>query len=110
MPHFIDTQVGKNIRAFRRTLNMTQAELAEQVGCRFQQIQKYETGANRVSASRLWMIAGVLKQPIHAFFSREEVPSQLLRLAQEFSGLTPRNQVAAQHFIDALQNMETEDA
>lgn len=47
---------------------MTQQQLAEQVGIKFQQIQKYETGANRVSASRLWDIAAVLDVPVSYFF------------------------------------------
>jgi transcriptional regulator with XRE-family HTH domain len=47
---------------------MTQQQLAEQVGIKFQQIQKYETGANRVSASRLWDIADALDVPVSFFF------------------------------------------
>ena len=47
---------------------MTQQELGEKVGIKFQQIQKYETGANRVSASRLWDISQVLEVPVTYFF------------------------------------------
>ena len=47
---------------------MTQQQLAESVGIKFQQIQKYETGTNRVSASRLWDIAAVLHVPVAFFF------------------------------------------
>jgi len=47
---------------------MTQQQLAEKVGIKFQQIQKYETGANRVSASRLWDIADALEVPVSFFF------------------------------------------
>lgn len=47
---------------------MTQQQLAEKVGIKFQQIQKYETGANRVSASRLWDIADALDVPVAFFF------------------------------------------
>jgi len=47
---------------------MTQQQLAEQVGIKFQQIQKYETGANRVSASRLWDISDSLTVPVSFFF------------------------------------------
>lgn len=49
-------------------IGTTQQQLAEQVGIKFQQIQKYETGLNRVSASRLWDIANVLNVPISFFF------------------------------------------
>ncbi len=47
---------------------MTQQELGDNVGIKFQQIQKYETGANRVSASRLWDIAEALEVPVTFFF------------------------------------------
>ena len=47
---------------------MTQQQLAENVGIKFQQIQKYETGMNRVSASRLWDIAASLSVPVSFFF------------------------------------------
>ena len=53
MPHPVDVHVGSAIRKLRRDAGMTQQQLAEMVGIKFQQIQKYETGANRVSASRL---------------------------------------------------------
>ena len=49
-------------------LGVTQQQLAERVGIKFQQIQKYETGMNRVSASRLWDIAEVLDVPVGYFF------------------------------------------
>jgi transcriptional regulator with XRE-family HTH domain len=49
-------------------VGMTQQQLAEKVGIKFQQIQKYETGMNRVSASRLWEIAGALSVPASYFF------------------------------------------
>jgi transcriptional regulator with XRE-family HTH domain len=49
-------------------LGMTQQQLADQVGIKFQQIQKYETGMNRISASRLWDIAKALDVPISYFF------------------------------------------
>ena len=68
MSHPVDVFVGMKIRQERRNLGLTQQSLAEQVGIKFQQIQKYETGANRVSASRLWQIAGVLGLPIAHFF------------------------------------------
>jgi len=47
---------------------MTQQQLGDRVGIKFQQIQKYETGANRISASRMWDIASVLEIPISFFF------------------------------------------
>lgn len=75
MPHPVDVHVGKRIRHRRWLIGMTQQQLAEAVGIKFQQIQKYETGANRVSASRLWDIAEALEVDIAFFFeglSKEE--------------------------------------
>ena len=57
--HPVDVHVGSRIRQRRWMTGMTQQQLAEKVGIKFQQIQKYETGMNRVSASRLWDIGEV---------------------------------------------------
>tara|TARA_R100000963_G_C4631223_1_gene96281 strand:+ start:929 stop:1303 length:375 start_codon:yes stop_codon:yes gene_type:complete len=68
MPHKVDVHVGQRIRQRRWLTGMTQQRLAELVGIKFQQIQKYETGANRVSASRLWDIAFALNVDVSHFF------------------------------------------
>jgi len=68
MKHPVDVHVGKRIRHRRWMVGMTQQQLGENVGIKFQQIQKYETGMNRVSASRLWDIASALEVPINFFF------------------------------------------
>jgi len=68
MKHPVDVHVGKRIRHRRWLVGMTQQQLAERVGIKFQQIQKYETGMNRVSASRLWDISEVLTVPVSFFF------------------------------------------
>ena len=68
MSHPVDEHVGKRIRHRRWMVGMTQQQLADRVGIKFQQIQKYETGMNRVSASRLWDIAEALTVPVSFFF------------------------------------------
>lgn len=68
MKHHVDAHVGKRIRHRRWMVGMTQQQLADKVGIKFQQIQKYETGMNRVSASRLWDIAEALGVTIAFFF------------------------------------------
>jgi transcriptional regulator with XRE-family HTH domain len=68
MKHPVDAHVGKRIRHRRWMVGMTQQQLADQVGIKFQQIQKYETGMNRVSASRLWDVADALGVTISFFF------------------------------------------
>lgn len=72
MKHPVDVHVGKRIRHRRWMNGTTQQQLAESVGIKFQQIQKYETGMNRVSASRLWDIAHVLGVPVAFFFEGYE--------------------------------------
>jgi len=69
MAHPVDVHFGKRIRHRRWLVGVTQQQLAETVGIKFQQIQKYETGANRVSASRLWDIAESLEVDVSFFFS-----------------------------------------
>lgn len=68
MKHPVDVHVGKRVRQRRWMVGMTQQQLAEQVGIKFQQIQKYETGMNRISASRLWDISEALNVPVSYFF------------------------------------------
>ena len=64
----IDRHVGLRIRAQRLLAGISQNELGEAIGVRFQQVQKYETGQNRVSASRLCAIAARLGVPVRVFF------------------------------------------
>lgn len=64
----IDLHLGRRLRRRRRLLGLTQQQLADQVGIRFQQIQKYECGANRISAARLWQLAEALESPVSYFY------------------------------------------
>lgn len=68
MGNDIDLHLGKRLRRRRRLLGLTQQQLAAAVGVRFQQIQKYECGANRISAARLWGLAEALEVPIGYFY------------------------------------------
>lgn len=68
MSHFVDVHVGQKIRRRRWMTGMTQKQLGDAVGIKFQQIQKYETGSNRVSASRLFEISQALDVPVSYFF------------------------------------------
>ena len=65
---FVDTHVGARIRLRRKILKMSQGKLGEILGVTFQQVQKYERGANRVGASRLWKLSQVLDVPVTFFF------------------------------------------
>jgi transcriptional regulator with XRE-family HTH domain len=72
LPSGIDRVVGQRIRWRRRELKLTQERLGEILDLTFQQVQKYEKGVNRVSAGRLYEIAGVLGVPISYFFEGAE--------------------------------------
>ena len=63
-PDPVDVQVGSRIRLFRLEAQMSQTDLAEQLGVTFQQVQKYEKGVNRVGAGRLTKIAAALRVPV----------------------------------------------
>lgn len=67
-PHNVDIQVGKKIRNQRMISGISQSELGDRIGVTFQQIQKYEKGANRVSASRLVEIANAMSIDVRSFF------------------------------------------
>ncbi|SFQ56148.1 Transcriptional regulator, contains XRE-family HTH domain [Roseivivax halotolerans] len=105
MTHPVDVHVGKRIRHRRWLVGMTQQQLAEKVGIKFQQIQKYETGANRVSASRLWDIADALSTPVSFFFEGMdgedslEVPSDA-----QIANSVPRDILGDKEALDLIRS------
>ena len=68
VPNPVDVHVGLQVRLRRKELKISQEKLAETLGLTFQQVQKYERGANRVSASKLYEIAAALRAPVAYFF------------------------------------------
>src|ERR1700679_1310676 len=68
MEQKIDLLLGRRLRSRRRMLGLTQSQLAFKVGVRFQQIQKYESGVNRISAARLWRFCQALDVPVAYFY------------------------------------------
>jgi transcriptional regulator with XRE-family HTH domain len=85
LPDPIDVEVGQRIRAKRLLLGLTQTELGDHLGVSFQQIQKYERGANRVGAGRLQAIAKALSEPVSFFFRGPESESRSVIGAIELS-------------------------
>lgn len=82
-PKETDVVVGTRIRLRRKQLSMTQTDLAKHLGITFQQVQKYEKGANRVGASRLANLAQILEVPITFFFPQPDTvdsPDEILSL------------------------------
>jgi transcriptional regulator with XRE-family HTH domain len=67
-PNPIDKHVGSRVRMRRMMLSMSQEKLGDALGLTFQQVQKYEKGTNRIGASRLQQIAGILQVPVSFFF------------------------------------------
>jgi transcriptional regulator with XRE-family HTH domain len=67
-PHPVDVHVGGRVRMRRMLLGMSQDKLGDALGLTFQQIQKYEKGANRIGASRIFEIAHILSVPIQFFY------------------------------------------
>ncbi|WP_323786148.1 helix-turn-helix transcriptional regulator [Thalassovita sp.] len=100
MAHPVDVHVGKRIRHRRWLVGMTQQQLAEQVGIKFQQIQKYETGTNRVSASRLWDIAEALDVAVSFFFAGLEGDEGEGDVAQVF----PSDLIADKEALDLVRS------
>jgi transcriptional regulator with XRE-family HTH domain len=83
MPHSIDVMVGKRVRLRRLQLSFSQTDLATKLGLTFQQVQKYEKGTNRISCSRLYEIAAILKVPITFFFSDKVDGRAEVRVAEQ---------------------------
>jgi len=78
-----DLHVGKRLRRRRRLLGMTQQDLAGMVGVRFQQIQKYECGANRITSSRLYELSKALNVSVQYFFDGMIDPAHASRAAND---------------------------
>ncbi len=71
-PNYVDVHVGSRIRMRRQIISMSQEKLGELLGITFQQVQKYEKGSNRISASRLFYTAKILGVSVQTFF--EDLP------------------------------------
>lgn len=89
-PHPVDVAVGARIRLRRRDVGLSQSALAAKLGVSFQQVQKYERGANRISASMLARAARVLGVPVGWFFDEQgdapAIDGELLQLLKSSGG------------------------
>ena len=101
----IDVLVGQNIRICRLQKGLSQGELGRQIGVTFQQVQKYEKGANRVGASRLTQIADVLSVPIPTLFDGAPTVSQTQASPEQ----SPRFLLAKPHSLRLLQGFDRID-
>jgi len=96
-PNYIDVHVGSRIRMRRQIISMSQEKLGEMLGITFPQVQKYEKGSNRISASRLYYAAKILGVPVQAFF--EDLPG-----VEGESGLNESNEQSS--VMSSLMNTE----
>ncbi|HEX2558798.1 helix-turn-helix transcriptional regulator [Phenylobacterium sp.] len=91
----IDIHLGKRLRRRRRLLGLTQQQLAGACGVRFQQIQKYECGANRISAARLWQLSEALQVPVAYFYdglSEQERNAAEAKIAEDSGEVLSRKE------------------
>ena len=75
-PREIDVHVGQRVRQRRVLCGLSQKELANAIGLTFQQLQKYERGMNRISASKLWQMSRILNVPVQWFFKEFSEPKE----------------------------------
>ena len=101
-PDPIDTHVGTRLRHRRTLVGMSQQQLGKYLGVTFQQIQKYERAANRISASRLFRLARILDIPVGWFY--EEMPTDLL-IGQDNARLKPDHDTE-EDILDRRETLE----
>jgi transcriptional regulator with XRE-family HTH domain len=96
-PNAVDAHVGERLRLRRRLLGLSQEELAARLGLALQQVQKYETGANRVSASRLYQLGRVLEVPVAWFF--EAMPGEVVDAVPPAEAAVKHEEAAARELV-----------
>jgi transcriptional regulator with XRE-family HTH domain len=109
-PNPVDVHVGEQVTARRRLLGVTQEQLAEATGITFQQIQKYEKGRNRISASRLFQFARVLDAPVSFFFEGFAAPDKKIGIQPGFADNDQEPftvEDAEESFEDVMKQKET---
>ena len=94
-PNPVDVHVGLQVRLRRKELKISQEKLAETLGLTFQQVQKYERGANRISASKLYEIARTLRVPMAWFFEGLSDPAE----GREEGDVPPETASFAHNFL-----------
>jgi transcriptional regulator with XRE-family HTH domain len=111
LPNLIDKHVGRRLRWRRRELKLSQETLAEMLGVTFQQVQKYERGANRVSAGRLFELARALETTIPYFFEGADAVNAAISRGMaeegaEFAGLIDADAVDLVIAFQAIDDPE----
>ncbi len=104
-PRPVDVHVGQRLRQRRTLLGMSQEKLGEAVGLTFQQIQKYERGANRIGASRLFQLGQVLDVSVSYFF--EEMPGEVQKTRGDYAAPDSSDAVETVQAGDPMARRET---
>ena len=111
-PDPVDVHVGSRVRLRRNMLGLSQEKLGEAIGLTFQQVQKYERGANRIGASRLWELGAVLGVPVQFFYDTTDpvhapaLPTGFAEQPQEGFDSDPMHRHEAQELINAYYAIE----
>src|ERR1700693_562734 len=111
-PNPIDVQVGSRVRRRRNRLGLSQEKLGEAIGLTFQQVQKYERGANRVGASRLHELSRVLDVPVQFFYDDQDpvrapaIPSGFEEAPQEGFDSDPLRRRETRELVAAYYQVE----
>jgi transcriptional regulator with XRE-family HTH domain len=107
--HIIDQHVGQKIREHRNLAGVSQTKLAKKLRVSFQQVQKYEMGANRVSASKLFEIAQFFNTPVGAFFpdgadlgEHKGISSEEASLVVAYRDASPQIRSAVRSFVQSV--------
>jgi transcriptional regulator with XRE-family HTH domain len=108
MPDPVDVHVGMQIQIKRKSLGLSQTKLGDAIGLTFQQVQKYEKGANRIGASRLFEISQVLSVPISYFF-RGYDPETDNDNGHKFSDISRYDSPEAHEAIVVFENISRPD-
>ncbi len=105
-PDPIDVHVGQKVRFRRVTVGLTQTELGKALGVTFQQIQKYEHGANRIGSSRLYKISQVLSTPVSFFFDgiSEEIAENIIDEAKETEATADSANMVKKETLNLIRN------
>jgi len=110
-PNPVDIHVGSRIRLRRMMISMSQEKLGERLGLTFQQVQKYEKGANRVGASRLYAISKILEVPVEFFFADMPDNIALIEKNSDIGGMAEPDETAfVMDFVSSSEGLQLNTA
>ncbi|MGO1118663.1 helix-turn-helix domain-containing protein [Rhodovibrionaceae bacterium A322] len=109
MYHPTDIYIGRRIKERRIAAGFSQAALAEKLGITFQQVQKYESGANRVGGSRLWDISKAINTPVTYFFEGLDSPNKVKTVEAEKEQPLSRQSLELARAINSIPEGEVKE-